>query len=81
MPSHAEGRPLSSKDRPPKLTADPPWPKLLIFQVGVALACIGVALSEDGFARATPKVYKSPPLFEIPILFQNESMPGPTRSS
>ena len=34
------------------------------FQVGVALACIGVALFEVEVARATPKVYKSPPLVE-----------------
>ena len=32
------------------------------FEVGVELACIGVALFEVGVARATPKVYKSPPL-------------------
>ena len=45
------------------------------------LPCIVVALFEVGFARALPKVYKSPPLFEMPVLFQNESMPSPIRSS
>ena len=34
----------------------------MLSHVGVALACIGVALFEVGVARATPKVYKSPPL-------------------
>ena len=36
--------------------------QLVISQVGVALACIGVALFKVRIARATPKVYKSPPL-------------------
>ena len=35
---------------------------LFTFDVGVALASIGVALFEVGVARATPKVYKPPPL-------------------
>ena len=51
-----------SKDLPQKLTADHLSPTNGPFQVGVALACIGVALLEVGVARATPKVYKSPPL-------------------
>ena len=34
-------------------------------QVGVAFAGIGVALFEVGVARATPKVYKSPPLLAV----------------
>ena len=49
--------PFSSKDRLPKLTADPLCPKLVISQDAVALACIGFALFEVGFARATPKVF------------------------
>ena len=35
---------------------------MALFHVGVALTCIGVALFEVEVARATPKVYKSPPL-------------------
>ena len=35
---------------------------MVLSQVGVALARIGVALFEVGVERATPKVYKSPPL-------------------
>ena len=38
---------------------------MTLFHVGVALACIGVALFEVGVARATPKVYKSPPLLMV----------------
>ena len=37
-------------------------PLKFIFNVGVALAGIGDARFEVGVARATPKVYKSPPL-------------------
>ena len=55
-----------SKDLPRNLTADRLSPTNGPLQVGVALACIGVALLEVGVARATPKVYKSPPLHPSP---------------
>ena len=51
-----------SKDLPRNLTADHLSPTNGPLQVGVALAYIGVALFEVGVARASPKVYKSPPL-------------------
>ena len=46
------------------MTADRLSPTNDPLQVGVALACIGVALFDVGVARATPKVYKSPPLVQ-----------------
>ena len=48
--------PFRSKDHLPKLTADLLDQQIVLFQVGVALSCIGVALFEVGVARATPKV-------------------------
>ena len=50
------------KDLPRNLTAGHLSPTNGPVQIGVALACIGVALFEVGVAHATPKVYKSPPL-------------------
>ena len=47
-------------------------PQIVLLKVGVALACIGVALFEVGVARATPKVYKYPPLF-MTLFHQNRS--------
>ena len=46
-----------SKDLPQKLTGSHLSPTSGPIQVGVALACIGVALFEVGAARATPRVY------------------------
>ena len=37
----------------------------MLSEVGVALACIGVALFEVGVTRATPKVYKPPTLIKV----------------
>ena len=51
-----------SKDLPRNLTSDHVSPTNGSLQVAVALACIGVAPFEVGVARATPKVYKYPPL-------------------
>ena len=67
-PSQADGRTLGSKYRPLKLTADPIRPTNSPLKVGVALAFNGVALFKVGVARATPKVYKSPPLAAPPTL-------------
>ena len=53
-----------SKDLPQKLKANDLSPTTGPLQVGVALACIGVVLFEVRVARATSKVYKSPPLIE-----------------
>ena len=44
------------------------WPLKFIFNVGVALAGIGDARFEVGVARATPKVYKSPPLLKVMLV-------------
>ena len=51
-----------SKNLPRNLIADHLSPSNGPLEVGVALACMWVALFEVRVARATPKVYKSPPL-------------------
>ena len=61
-PSQADESPFYVEDCPPKPTANPLEPTNVLPQVGVALACIGFSLFEVGDGRATPKVYKSPPL-------------------
>ena len=45
---------------------------MALSEVGVALACIGVALFEVGVARATPKVYKYPPLIPLRLTSHEE---------